>query len=98
MEKPTDRSAVTTRYADVSRAEELEAFEPKVRNSRQLDPVMFEAWAQSYLATDPQSATRSPPSVRVPTGMFAAFAEMSRYGRLPYDPHNITTPLLLIQG
>lgn len=97
-EKPTDKSAVTTRYADVSRAEELEAFEPKVRNSRQLDPAMFEAWAQFYLATDPRSATRSPPGVRVPTGMFAAFAEMRRYGRLPYDPHNITTPLLLIQG
>lgn len=97
-EKPTDKSAVTTRYADVSREEELEAFGPRVRNSRQLDPVMFEVWAKSYLATDPQSATRSPPSVRVPTGMFAAFAEMSRYGRLPYDPHKIATPLLLIQG
>ena len=97
-EKSTGESPVTTRYADVSREEELEAFEPKVRNSRQLDPVMFESWAQAYLATDPQSASRSPPSVRVPTGMFAAFGEMNRYGRLPYDPHNITTPLLLIQG
>ena len=97
-EKSTDKPAVTTRYADVSREEELDAFEPQVRDSRQLDPVMFEAWAKAYLATDPQSATRNPPSVRVPTGMFAAFAEMNRYGRLPYDPHQITTPLLLIQG
>ena len=97
-EKPTDKPAVTTRYVDVSREEELEAFEPKVRDSRQLDPVMFEAWAKSYLATDPQSATRTPPSVRVPTGMFAAFADMSRYGRLPYDPRKIATPVLVIQG
>ena len=96
--KPTDPPGVTTRYADVSREEELESFEPKVRDSRQLDPVMFDAWAKSYLATDPQSASRSPPSVRVPTGMFAAFAQMRRSGRLPYDPQRITTPVLVIQG
>ena len=97
-EKSTGDSAVTTRYADVSREEELEAFEPKVRDSKQLDLVMFETWEKAYLATDPQSASRNPPSVRVPSGMFAAFGEMHRYGRLPYDPHNIKTPLLLIQG
>ena len=97
-EKKTNSSAVTTRYADVSREEELEAFEPKVRASRQLDPVMFDAWMKSYLATDLQGANRNPPSVRVPTGMFAAFAQMRQYERLPYDPHRITTPVLLIQG
>jgi pimeloyl-ACP methyl ester carboxylesterase len=97
-DKPTDESAVTVRYADVSPEEELEAFEPKVRDTRQLDPVMFDAWAKAYLATDPQSSSRNPPAVRVPTGMIAAFVEMHRNGRLPYDPHNITTPVLIIQG
>lgn len=97
-EKSTPRSAVTTRYADVSREEELESFEPKVRDTRQLDPVMFDAWAKAYLATDPQSSSRTPPAVRVPAGFFASFAEMNRSGRLPYDPGKITTPTLVIQG
>ena len=97
-EKPTPASSPTTRYADINREEELEGFEPKVRDTRQLDPVMFEAWIKAYLATDPQSANRNPASVRIPTGLFAAFADMRRLGQLPYDPHKITTPVLLIQG
>jgi pimeloyl-ACP methyl ester carboxylesterase len=96
--KSKERSAVTTRYADVSREEELESFEPKVRDTRQLDPVMFDAWAIAYLATDPQSSSRNPPAVRVPAGFFASFAAMNRSGRLPYDPGKITTPTLVIQG
>lgn len=94
----TPAPSPTARYADVSREEQLEGFEPKVRDTRQLDPVMFEAWVKAYLATDPQSANRNPASVRIPTGMFAAVADMRRLGRLPYDPHKITTPVLLIQG
>lgn len=97
-EKSKERSAVTTRYADVSREEELESFEPKVRDTRQLDPVMFDAWAKAYLATDPQSSSRTPPAVRVPAGFFASFAAMNRSGSLPYDPGKIKTPTLVIQG
>jgi pimeloyl-ACP methyl ester carboxylesterase len=37
-------------------------------------------------------------ATRVPSGMNAAVTEMSRLGQLPYDPHEITRPVLVIQG
>ena len=87
-----------TRFVHVSRADQLAAFESKVRDTNHLDPKMFDAWAKAYLETDPQSVRRDPPSVRVPSGMNAAVTEMSRLGQLPYDPHAITRPVLVIQG
>jgi len=90
--------AVATRYIQVSRADQLMAFEPRVREAHQLDPVMFDSWARSYLATDSQSVNRSPPSVRVPAGMVAAAAEMHRLGQLPYEPDKVTVPVLVVQG
>jgi pimeloyl-ACP methyl ester carboxylesterase/heme-degrading monooxygenase HmoA len=86
------------RYLHVSRADQLNAFEPRVRESGQLDSAMFETWAKAYLATDPHSGEREPPSVRVPAGMTAAYHDMQRAGRLPYDPQRITVPVLVIQG
>ena len=54
--------------------------------------VVGVAWAAAYLATDSTSATREPPSVRVPAGMAAAWDELETSGKLPYDPSRITTP------
>jgi pimeloyl-ACP methyl ester carboxylesterase/heme-degrading monooxygenase HmoA len=90
--------ADSERYLHVSRADQLSAFEPKVRESGLLDSAMFETWAQAYLATDPRSGERQPPSVRVPAGMTAAYHDLQRHGRLPYDPGRITMPVLVIQG
>ena len=59
---------------------------------------MFKNWMTSYLATDAAAQERHPPSVRVPAGMRAAFAEMNRLGQLPYDPARITMPALVIVG
>jgi pimeloyl-ACP methyl ester carboxylesterase len=86
------------RYIEVSRDDQLDAFERKVREAHHLDSVMFEAWASAYLATDPESGNRQPASVRVPAGMAAAFADMERRGQLPYDPKQIVVPVLVIQG
>ncbi len=94
----SEQTAEVTRFTQVSRADQLEAFEPRVRDTHHLDLDMFDAWANVYLATDPQSTDRHPPSVRVPSGMIAAVAEMSHFGRVPYDPHQITRPVLVIQG
>lgn len=86
------------RFMDVSRARQLESFEPRIRDANHLDIGMFNAWAQAYLETDPQSFSRNPPSVRVPAGMNAAADEMSRVGQLPYDPQKISMPVLVIHG
>jgi pimeloyl-ACP methyl ester carboxylesterase/heme-degrading monooxygenase HmoA len=85
-------------YLQVSRADQWEAFDRKVRDTEQLDRGMFENWATAYLATDPASSRRQPPSVRVPAGMTVAYELMLRQGRLPYDPAQITSPVLLIRG
>lgn len=86
------------RYVDVTADDQLNAFEPRVRDSGYLDPQMFSAWVATYLATDAKSATRQPASVRVPAGMGAALGELKRSGKLPYDPARITTPTLIVQG
>ena len=86
------------RFLQVSANDQLEAFELRVRETGRLDAHMFAAWAAAYLASDPESNTRQPASVRVPAGMLAAVVEMSRRGTLPYDPGRIMTPTLVIQG
>lgn len=94
----TAAPAPRMRYFQMSAAAELNAFEPRVRESGQLDMSMFQAWAEAYLATDPKARQRRPPSVRVPEGMLAATAEVDRSGRLPYDPARIAMPVLVIVG
>lgn len=98
---PTTRStdAVrSVRYFDVTADDQLNGFEPRVRQSGQLDLEMFSTWAAAYLATDANSASRLPPSVRVPAGMRVALDELEQSGKLPYDPTRIKTPTLIIQG
>ena len=64
-------------------------------------PVIVEAdfprWARTYLAADPTSAARAPPSVRTPNGPAADVAE-AWSGRLPYDPARIRAPTLIVRG
>jgi pimeloyl-ACP methyl ester carboxylesterase len=86
------------RYIDVSRADQLESFEPAVRESHHLDIAMFDAWAAAYLETDTHSHERHPASVRVPAGMIAAANDVGRIGQLPYDPKQVATPTLVILG
>lgn len=86
------------RYFQMSAADQLNAFESKVRDSGRLDMHLFSSWADAYLASDRAARDRQPPSVRVPAGMRAAFAEMTRVRHLPYDPARIATPVLVIVG
>jgi len=60
-------------------------------------PRHFAAWGPGYLATDPSSASRTPPSVQVPNGPGADIAE-AWTGQLPYDPARITAPTLIVRG
>jgi pimeloyl-ACP methyl ester carboxylesterase len=57
----------------------------------------FDLLGAAYLASDPTSATRTPPSVQVPNGPDADAAE-AWSGKFPYDPAKIKSPTLIIRG
>jgi len=54
-------------------------------------------WGPAYLASDPDSAKRSPASVRVPYGPLADL-DLAWSGSFPYDPARIRVPVLIIRG
>jgi branched-chain amino acid transport system substrate-binding protein len=64
-------------------------------------PVMaasdMELWGPAYLASDPNSAKRTPPSVRVPSGPLADL-DLAWTGHFPYDPEGIKVPVLIVRG
>jgi pimeloyl-ACP methyl ester carboxylesterase len=57
----------------------------------------FELWAEAYLASDPSSKWREPPSVKVPSGPTADLIE-AWHGQLAYDPAGIRCPVLVVRG
>lgn len=65
---------------------------------RAIDRATFDRWAAAYLASDPSSGSRTPPSVRVPAGPDADYARVLRGGWFPYDPAAIRIPVLLARG
>jgi branched-chain amino acid transport system substrate-binding protein len=64
-------------------------------------PVLAEPdmklWGPAYLASDPDSSRRTPPSVRVPYGPLADI-DLAWSGTYPYDPAKISAPTLIIRG
>ncbi len=54
-------------------------------------------WGPMYLATDPTSGSRTPPSVQVTTGPDADDREIAA-GRFPYDPAQIRVPTMILMG
>jgi len=54
-------------------------------------------WGPAYLASDPSSAERVPPSVRVPYGPLADI-DLAWTGHFPYDPAQIRVPVLIVRG
>jgi len=62
-----------------------------------IDPSMYEAWAKTYLDSDPTSRTRTPPSVRVPNGPAADGVDLAS-ARFPYDPSSIRAETLIVMG
>jgi pimeloyl-ACP methyl ester carboxylesterase len=55
-------------------------------------------WAAAYLATDPESAGRSPPAVKTPSGPAADIAAAWRAGSAGYNLGAIRCPLLVVRG
>jgi len=57
----------------------------------------FDLLGAAYLASDPTSGTRTPPSVQVPNGPDADAAD-AWAGKFPYDPAKIKSTTLIIRG
>jgi pimeloyl-ACP methyl ester carboxylesterase len=57
----------------------------------------FREWGQRYLASDAESGSRSPASVKVPNGI-ADGIRLAWNGQLGYDPADIRAPIAIIRG
>jgi pimeloyl-ACP methyl ester carboxylesterase len=66
--------------------------EPTVLNRQD-----FNEWGEHYLDTDAESQTRSPASVKIPSGPWQDIA-LAWAGQLAYDPANIRAPVGIIRG
>jgi len=62
-----------------------------------LEKRYFDVLGATYIASDPTSKTRIPPSVQVPGGPDADLAD-AWSGKFLYDPAKITAPTLIIRG
>jgi pimeloyl-ACP methyl ester carboxylesterase len=86
-------------YRDISLAAQWDRFTEDVPAGA--PPVMlrrhFDEWGAAFLASDPASGTRTPPSVRIPNGPMAdVLAAWS--GDFPYDPGRVLAPTLIVRG
>ena len=57
----------------------------------------FEAWGEAYLDSDPASRSRSPASVKTPSGPWHDIGR-AWTGELGYDPALVQAPVVLIRG
>jgi pimeloyl-ACP methyl ester carboxylesterase len=86
-------------WRQVTAAEQLARFVENVPAGH--PPVLIDEdlrhWGPAYLATDPASSSREPPSVKIPSGpqadILAAWS-----GALPYRPEKVVAPTLVVRG
>ena len=57
----------------------------------------FEEWSERYLDTDPESRSRDPASVKIPTGPFVDILR-GWHGDFGYDPALVQAPIAIIRG
>jgi hypothetical protein len=57
----------------------------------------FDEWGERYLGSDPESRTRSPAAVKVPSGAFQDIFD-AWAGELAYDPRLVRAPVAIIRG
>jgi pimeloyl-ACP methyl ester carboxylesterase len=72
--------------------EDVPAHEPPV-----LAQPEFDVWGEAYLDSDPESRSRTPPSVKIPLGPFSDLIQ-AWHGQLPYEPSAVSCPIALIRG
>jgi pimeloyl-ACP methyl ester carboxylesterase len=95
----TPEEAIPTEaYFDMTPQQQWDGWEVTVKQAGHWTAEDAAPWGKAWLASDPTSATRTPPSVRVPYGMMAAYAAVVKSGRLPYSPARLQTPTLVVVG
>jgi pimeloyl-ACP methyl ester carboxylesterase len=62
-----------------------------------LSRAHFGVWEERYLDSDPDSRTRNPPCVKIPTGPFLDILT-AWHGRLAYDPALVQAPVAIVRG
>jgi pimeloyl-ACP methyl ester carboxylesterase len=62
-----------------------------------LSRAHFEEWGERYLDSDPESRSRNPPGVKVPTGPLVDILH-AWHGFLAYDPALVRAPVALLRG
>jgi pimeloyl-ACP methyl ester carboxylesterase len=89
----------TTAWGLVTNAEQHARFVRDVPSGHPpvLEEADFPAWATAYLASDPTSSARTPPSVKIPSGPSADVLD-AWSGRLPYRPANLARPVMVVRG
>ena len=100
MTRDGPRDTTTLRsYGTVTAQEQIARFSGWVPHgeAQVFDPRDLGRLAAAYVATDPTSSSRSPASVRFPSGRDADAAD-AWAGSLPYDPAKVTAPVLIIRG
>jgi pimeloyl-ACP methyl ester carboxylesterase len=62
-----------------------------------LSRLHFDAWAEAYLDSDPDSRTHDPAGVKVPSGPLVEILRAWQ-GELAYDPARVQNPVCIIRG
>jgi len=62
-----------------------------------LSRVHFDGWSKAYLDSDPESRTREPAGVKVPSGPVVELLRAWQ-GQLAYEPARIRCPVCIIRG
>jgi len=61
-------------------------------------PAHMAAWAEAFLASDPESVRHDPPQARAPAGVVKDVQARLQSGVQPYDPGLITAPTMIVVG
>jgi len=94
-EKPPGAPAWRTVTVDDQWArfvEDVPPHEPPV-----LSRAHFDDWGKRYLDSDPESRSRAPAAVKIPTGPFVDILR-AWHGALAYDPGLVRAPVAIIRG
>jgi pimeloyl-ACP methyl ester carboxylesterase len=76
----------------------LQAGTPAAQKDEIFPPDWFRRWSAAELATDPEGAAMSPPTVRTPNGIFQDNREYWFAGKALWDPARISVPTLVARG
>lgn len=93
------RGEESTAWGLVTNAEQHARFVKEVPKDHPpvLEEADFPAWATAYLASDPTSPARTPPSVKIPSGPSADVLD-AWSGHPPYVPAHLARPVMVVRG